>query len=49
VCVVCNGGRPLGPGPLPPNFVLAPADAYTPDLVAASACVVGKIGYGCAV
>lgn len=46
VCVACNGGRPLGPHPLPPNFRLAPADVYTPDLVAASDCIVGKIGYG---
>lgn len=47
VCVACNGGRPLGPDPLPPNFQLAPADVYTPDLVAACDCVIGKIGYGC--
>jgi len=46
VCVACNGGRPLGPNPLPPNFRLAPADVYTPDLVAASDCIIGKIGYG---
>lgn len=46
VCVICNGGRPLSPEPLPPNFRLAPADAFTPDLVAASDCVLGKIGYG---
>jgi hypothetical protein len=44
--VICNGGQPLGPKPLPPNFLLAPADAYTPDLVAAGDCVIGKIGYG---
>jgi L-arabinokinase len=48
LCVACNGGRPLGPGPLPPNFRLAPADVFTPDLVAASDCIIGKIGYGCA-
>lgn len=46
VCVACNGGRPLGPHPLPPNFMLAPADVYTPDLVEASDCILGKIGYG---
>ncbi|WIA12875.1 hypothetical protein OEZ85_006496 [Tetradesmus obliquus] len=47
VCVACNGGRPLSPDtPLPPNFRLAPADVYTPDLVAACDCVIGKIGYG---
>eukprot|EP00775_Hariotina_reticulata_P002038 gene2038-2360_t len=46
VCVACNGGRPLSPAPLPANFRLAPADVYTPDLVAACDCVIGKIGYG---
>lgn len=46
VCVACNGGRPLSPTPLPANFRLAPADVYTPDLVAACDCVIGKIGYG---
>lgn len=48
ICVSCNGGRPLHPElPLPPNFINAPADVYTPDLVAACDCVIGKIGYGC--
>ncbi|KAI8470791.1 MAG: Transglutaminase-like superfamily-domain-containing protein [Monoraphidium minutum] len=47
ICVICNGGQPLAPGgQLPPNFRLAPADAYTPDLILAGDCVVGKIGYG---
>lgn len=47
VCVACNGGRPLSPDrPLPANFRLAAADVYTPDLVAACDCVIGKIGYG---
>lgn len=32
-CVVCAGGDPPGDAPLPHNFILAPADAYTPDLV----------------
>lgn len=44
-CVVCSGGKQVGSTQLPDNFVLAAADAYTPDLVAAADCVVGKIGY----
>ena len=32
-CIVCAAGSPPGGAPLPPNFILAPADAYTPDLV----------------
>jgi L-arabinokinase len=32
VCVVCAAGSP-GSAALPGNFRLAPADAYTPDLV----------------
>jgi L-arabinokinase len=44
LCVICNGGQPLGESPLPPNFQLAPAEAFTPDLVAAADCVLGKIG-----
>ncbi|GLT67520.1 hypothetical protein SLA2020_398210 [Shorea laevis] len=31
---------------LPPNFIKLPKDAYTPDLIAASDCMLGKIGYG---
>ncbi|KAG2699814.1 hypothetical protein I3760_07G206200 [Carya illinoinensis] len=31
---------------LPPNFVKLAKDAYTPDLMAASDCMLGKIGYG---
>lgn len=33
VCVVCAAGSPPGGQPLPSNFLLAPTDAYTPDLV----------------
>ncbi len=33
VCVVCAAGSPPGGHPLPSNFLLAPTDAYTPDLV----------------
>lgn len=50
VCVVCAGGQQLVNGsvnePLPSRFLLAPSDAYTPDLIAAADCVLGKIGYG---
>lgn len=45
-CVVAST-KPGGPV-LPPNWSRAPADAYTPDLVAAADCVLGKIGYGTA-
>ena len=31
-CIVCAAGTPPGGAPLPPDFILAPADAYTPDL-----------------
>ncbi|KAG2315235.1 hypothetical protein Bca52824_018357 [Brassica carinata] len=31
---------------LPPNFVKLAKDAYTPDIIAASDCMRGKIGYG---
>ncbi|KAJ6354944.1 hypothetical protein OIU77_005529 [Salix suchowensis] len=30
----------------PPNFIKLPKDAYTPDVIAASDCMLGKIGYG---
>lgn len=33
-------------GSLPPRFIMAAADAYVPDIVAAADCVLGKIGYG---
>lgn len=33
VCVVCSNGQPPGNKQLPHNFLLAHADAYTPDLV----------------
>ena len=36
-CIVCAAGSPPGGDPLPTNFILAPADAYTPDLVGPSA------------
>lgn len=45
-CIVCSGGNRLGNEPPPYNFELAAADAYTPDLIQAADCVLGKIGYG---
>lgn len=45
-CILCTGGHALGQEQLPDNFLLAPGDAYTPDLVNAADCVLGKIGYG---
>lgn len=35
-CVVCSAGRPPQGVELPPNFILAQEDAYTPDLVRVS-------------
>ena len=35
-CIVCAAGSPLGGRALPCNFILAPADAYTPDLASPS-------------
>lgn len=31
---------------LPPNFIKLAKDVYTPDVIAASDCMLGKIGYG---
>ena len=42
-CVVCAGGDPPGDAPLPHNFLLAPADAYTPDLARARAAQVLRL------
>ncbi|KAJ7521489.1 hypothetical protein O6H91_19G056700 [Diphasiastrum complanatum] len=42
-CVVC-GASPKDQ--LPPKFIAPGRDAYTPDLIAASDCMLGKIGYG---
>lgn len=48
-CIVCSGGIPPGgKQSLPDNFILAAEDVYTPDLIAASDAVIGKIGYGTA-
>ncbi|KAL3534972.1 hypothetical protein ACH5RR_003433 [Cinchona calisaya] len=43
ICLVC--GAPEGQE-LPQNFVKLPKNVYTPDIVAASDCMLGKIGYG---
>lgn len=41
-CLVCGASD----SQLPPNFIKLPKDAYTPDFMAASDCMLGKIGYG---
>ncbi|KAL8536741.1 hypothetical protein ACS0TY_012064 [Phlomoides rotata] len=43
LCLVCGASESLD---LPPNFVKLAKDAYTPDVIAASDCMLGKIGYG---
>lgn len=43
LCLVCGASDNQI---LPPNFIRLPKDAYTPDLIAASDCMLGKIGYG---
>ncbi|KAG2699813.1 hypothetical protein I3760_07G206200 [Carya illinoinensis] len=43
LCLVCGASDTQD---LPPNFVKLAKDAYTPDLMAASDCMLGKIGYG---
>lgn len=43
LCLVCGASDTQE---LPPNFLKLPKDAYTPDLIAASDCMLGKIGYG---
>ncbi|XWS17942.1 hypothetical protein CRYUN_Cryun33cG0111000 [Craigia yunnanensis] len=43
LCLVCGASDTQE---LPPNFVKLPKDAYTPDLIAASDCMLGKTGYG---
>ncbi|CAI9784736.1 unnamed protein product [Fraxinus pennsylvanica] len=42
-CLVCGSSENQN---LPPNFVKLAKDSYTPDLIAASDCMLGKIGYG---
>lgn len=43
LCLVCGASDKQE---LPPNFIKLAKDAYTPDLIAASDCMLGKIGYG---
>uniref|UniRef100_A0A0C9S778 TSA: Wollemia nobilis Ref_Wollemi_Transcript_13892_3889 transcribed RNA sequence n=1 Tax=Wollemia nobilis TaxID=56998 RepID=A0A0C9S778_9CONI len=43
ICLVCAASPNQE---FPPNFRRLPADVYTPDLIAASDCMLGKIGYG---
>ncbi|KAH6836370.1 arabinose kinase [Perilla frutescens var. hirtella] len=43
LCLVCGASESLD---LPPNFVKLAKDEYTPDVIAASDCMLGKIGYG---
>ncbi|XP_011077667.1 L-arabinokinase [Sesamum indicum] len=45
ICLVCGASDEQE---LPENFVKLPKDVYTPDLIAASDCMLGKIGYGTA-
>ncbi|KAL2505942.1 L-arabinokinase [Abeliophyllum distichum] len=45
MCLVCGASEGQE---LPENFVKLPKDVYTPDLIAASDCMLGKIGYGTA-
>ncbi|KAJ4763612.1 Galactokinase [Rhynchospora pubera] len=43
LCLVCGASENQE---LPPNFVKLAKDVYTPDVIAASDCMLGKIGYG---
>ncbi|KAK2983390.1 hypothetical protein RJ640_016014 [Escallonia rubra] len=43
LCLVCGASENQE---LPPNFIKLAKDAYTPDVIAASDCMLGKIGYG---
>lgn len=43
LCLVCGASDK---DELPPNFLRLAKDVYTPDLIAASDCMLGKIGYG---
>ncbi|CAA0843080.1 L-arabinokinase [Striga hermonthica] len=45
ICLVCGAS---GEQELPENFIKLPKDVYTPDIIAASDCMLGKIGYGTA-
>ncbi|KAJ1260746.1 hypothetical protein BS78_10G255900 [Paspalum vaginatum] len=43
ICLVCGASDSQD---VPPNFIKLAKDAYTPDVMAASDCMLGKIGYG---
>ncbi|XP_059645204.1 L-arabinokinase isoform X3 [Cornus florida] len=43
LCLVCGASTNQE---LPPNFLRLAKDVYTPDVMAASDCMLGKIGYG---
>ncbi|XP_042036604.1 L-arabinokinase-like isoform X1 [Salvia splendens] len=43
ICLVCGASEGKE---LPENFIKLPKDIYTPDFIAASDCMLGKIGYG---
>ncbi|KAI5659279.1 hypothetical protein M9H77_28072 [Catharanthus roseus] len=43
ICLVCGASEGQE---LPQNFMRLPTEIYTPDLIAASDCMIGKIGYG---
>ncbi|XP_031475091.1 L-arabinokinase-like isoform X1 [Nymphaea colorata] len=43
LCLVCAASDKQE---LPPNFLRLPKDVYTPDVIAACDCMLGKIGYG---
>ncbi|CAL5358730.1 unnamed protein product [Camellia sinensis] len=43
LCLVCGASDNTE---LPPNFIKLARDVYTPDVIAASDCMLGKIGYG---
>ncbi|KAK6126618.1 hypothetical protein DH2020_039628 [Rehmannia glutinosa] len=45
ICLVCGASEGQE---LPENFMKLPKDVYTPDIIAASDCMLGKIGYGTA-
>ncbi|GMH12368.1 hypothetical protein Nepgr_014209 [Nepenthes gracilis] len=44
-CLVCGASDK---DEFPPNFIKLAKDVYTPDIIAASDCMLGKIGYGTA-
>ncbi|XP_075508427.1 L-arabinokinase-like isoform X1 [Primulina tabacum] len=43
LCLVCGASDSQV---FPPNFIKLAKDTYTPDVIAASDCMLGKIGYG---